>query len=181
MVLSNFGYMNYGKLAVGGFDRTVDDCATVRAYRAGLWDNSPLPWQSMTAPTPYIHFQGNAREALTFYGEVFGCSVQLHTFAEFNRSDGPSDAIAHGYLVGPVELFGSDVSGDERPVRVEGMMLSLLGTAAPSVLTQWFSKLSEGGEVVDFLQVRSWGASDGQVVDRYGLHWLIGFEKDTNG
>jgi PhnB protein len=38
------------------------------------------------------------------------------------------------------------------------------------------SRLSEGGRVVDDLQVRPWGASDGQVVDRYGLHWLIGFE-----
>jgi PhnB protein len=43
---------------------------------------------------------------LTFYGEVFGCAVQLHTFAEFNRADGPADAIAHGYLAGgPVALF----------------------------------------------------------------------------
>ena len=55
-----------------------------------------------------------AREALTFYGDVFGCDVQLFTFAEFNRSDGPADAIAHGYLAdGPVTLFASDVAGDE--------------------------------------------------------------------
>jgi PhnB protein len=26
------------------------------------------------------------------------------------------------------------------------------------------------------LQARPWGASDGQVIDRFGLHWLIGFE-----
>ena len=57
-------------------------------------------------------------------------------------------------------------------------MLSLLGTAAPSALREWFSKLSEGGRVVDALQKRPWGASDGQVVDRYGLHWLIGYEGD---
>src|SRR5262249_4568327 len=43
----------------------------------------------MTAPTPYLHFPGTAREALMFYGDVFGCAVQLHTFAEFNRTDGP--------------------------------------------------------------------------------------------
>jgi len=136
----------------------------------------------MSSLTPYIHFPGTAREAMTFYGDVFGCSVQLHTFQEFNRSDGPPEAIAHGYLSnGPVSLFGSDVSGDERPVRTEGLMLSLLGTAAPSVLTQWFTRLSEGGRVVDVLQVRPWGDSDGQVVDRYGLHWLIGFEKDASG
>ena len=54
----------------------------------------------MTGPSPYVHFAGTARQALTFYGEVFGCAVQLHTFAEFNRDDGPADAIAHGYLAG---------------------------------------------------------------------------------
>jgi PhnB protein len=131
----------------------------------------------MTDPTPYLYFPGTAREALTFYGDVFGCKFQLHTFAEFSRTDGPADAIAHGYLVeGPVSLFAADVSGDDPPFRCEGMMLSLLGTAAPSTLRNWFSGLSESGRVVDELQKRPWGASDGQVIDRYGLHWLIGFE-----
>ena len=58
-------------------------------------------------------------------------------------------------------------------------MLSLLGTASPSVLQGWFKRLSEGGLVVDDLQERPWGASDGQVIDRFGLHWLIGYEADT--
>jgi len=135
----------------------------------------------MTDPTPYVLFPGIAGEALTFYGDVFGCAVQLHTFAEFNRADGPADAIAHGGLVGGlVALSGADVSGNERPVRSEGLMLALLGTADPSTLRTWFSRLSEGGRVVDDLQKRPWGASDGQVIDRYGLHWLIGFEGDES-
>ena len=135
----------------------------------------------MTAPTPYIHFPGTAREALTFYGDVFGCAVQLHTFEEFNRTDGPSNAVAHGSLVeGPVALFAADVAGDAPPLRCEGMTLALLGTSAPCVLRSWFSRLSEGGLVVDDLQTRPWGATDGQVIDRYGLHWLIGFEGDEN-
>jgi len=77
---------------------------------------------------------------------------------------------------GPVALFGADAAGDEPSVRSEGMMLSLLGTASPATLRTWFARLSEGGKVVDDLQERPWGASDGQVIDRYGLHWLIGFE-----
>ncbi len=133
----------------------------------------------MTGPTPYLHFPGTAREALTFYGDVFGCSVQLHTFAEFHRADGPAEAIAHGYLTeGAVALYAADVAGDEPPLQCQGMMLSLLGAATPSTLRVWFSALAEGGHVVDDLQARPWGASDGQVVDRYGLHWLIGFEGD---
>ena len=31
----------------------------------------------MTAPTPYVQFPGTARDALSFYGNVFGCAVQL--------------------------------------------------------------------------------------------------------
>ncbi len=136
----------------------------------------------MTGPTPYVHFPGTAREALTFYGEVFGCPVQLHTLAEFGRTDGPADAIAHGYLAGgPVALYGADASGDEPPFRSQGLMLALLGAAAPAELRRWFSRLGEGGQIVDDLQARPWGASDGQVIDRYGLHWLIGFEAEESG
>jgi PhnB protein len=136
----------------------------------------------MTDPTPYVHFPGTARDALTFYGDVFGGQVQLHSFAEFGRTDGPSDAIAHGQLVeGPVRLFGADVAGDEPPVRCEGLLLSLLGTADPTTLSTWFTRLAEGGQVVDDLQKRPWGASDGRVNDRYGLQWLVGFEGDADG
>ena len=131
----------------------------------------------MTAPTPYLHFPGTAAAALAFYASVFGGEVQLHTLAELNRTVGPADGIAHGYLSqGPVSLFAADVFGDDPPVRCEGLMLSLLGTAEPATLRTWFSRLSEGGRVIDDLQTRPWGASDGQVLDRYGLHWLIGFE-----
>lgn len=133
----------------------------------------------MTAPTPYLHLPGTARDALTFYGELFGCSVQLHTLADFGRTDGAPDAIAHGGLVdGPVALFAADATGGQDSLRCEGLMLSLLGTADPSTLRTWFTALADGGRIVDALQERPWGATDGQVVDRHGLHWLIGFEHD---
>jgi PhnB protein len=135
----------------------------------------------MAGLTPYVHFPGTAREALAFYADVFGGAAQLHTFAEFGRADGPADSIAHGYLVAtPVSLYAADVGGDEPAFRAQGLMLSLLGTAAPGTLRTWFARLAEGGEIVDQLQERPWGASDGQVVDRYGLHWLIGFEGDAD-
>lgn len=133
----------------------------------------------MTAPTPYLHLPGTAREALAFYAGVFGGRVVVHTFAEFGDREAPADGVAHGMLAdGPVALFAADATGDEPAVRVEGLMFSLLGTAPPSTLRRWFAGLAEGGRVVDDLQVRPWGASDGQVLDRYGLLWLIGFEGD---
>jgi PhnB protein len=100
---------------------------------------------------------------LTFYGDVFGCAVQLHTFAEFNPADGLAGAIAHGYLTGgSVTLFGADVPGDEQPFRSEGLMLALPGTAAPSRLRTCVACLGEDGRVVDDLQRRQ---GHGKVVN----------------
>ena len=135
----------------------------------------------MTAPTPYLHFRGDARGALTYYADVFGCAVQLNTFDDFDRTDGPADAIAHGSLVdGPVALFAADLTDDEPAFRSQGLMFALLGTADPATLRAWFAGLAEGGRIVDDLQTRPWGATDGQVIDRFGVHWLIGFEADEN-
>jgi PhnB protein len=130
----------------------------------------------MTAPQIYISFPGTAREALSFYANVFGGELSLHTYEDFSRSDDPSVAIAHGVLSGRVALAGSDTALGEKSVRLEGVMLSLLGTAEPAVLHEWFDKLAIGGQVVDPLSPKPWGASDGQVIDRNGLHWLIGYE-----
>ncbi|WP_285245949.1 VOC family protein [Pseudarthrobacter sp. efr-133-R2A-89] len=130
----------------------------------------------MTAPQIYVMFPGTAREALAFYADVFGGELSLFTYREFSRDDGPPDAIAHGVLSGPVAVAGADAATGEKTVRSEGLMLSLLGTAEPAVLHQWFDELALGGHVIDPLGPKPWGAADGQVIDRHGLHWLIGYE-----
>jgi PhnB protein len=132
---------------------------------------------SVPGITPYLHLPGTAREALEFYAGIFGATAELHTFAEFGRADGPADAIAHGLLVGgPIQLYAADVAEGEPGFRAEGLMLALLGSADPTTLARWFDALAHDGTVLDPLQERAWGASDGQVRDRYGLHWLVGFE-----
>lgn len=130
----------------------------------------------MTGLVPYLHFAGNARDALTFYRDVFGGELVLNTLADFGRTDGPADAIAHGMLQGPVELFGADAGEGDAPLALSGILFSLLGTAGPETLTSWFDALSVGGTVLDPLQERPWGAHDGQVTDRFGVTWLIGYE-----
>jgi PhnB protein len=130
----------------------------------------------VTAPNPYVLFPGSARAALEHYADVFDGEAQLHTYADFGRTDGPGEAIAHGMVVGPVELFGSDAGAGEAGVKIEGLMFSLLGAATPDVLHRWFDGLSAGGTVLDPLAVRPWGDTDGQVVDRFGLKWLIGYQ-----
>jgi PhnB protein len=136
----------------------------------------------MTGPAPYLLFEGTARSALEFYAETFGGSVELHTFGEFDRDDGPPDSVAHGHLHTPhLSLYAADVGTDEDSFVARGIMLSLLGTADPLTLRKWFDGLSQDGSTVQPLEQRPWGASDGQVIDRFGVHWLIGYEAEAAG
>ena len=131
----------------------------------------------MSGPVPYLHFAGQAREVLEFYADVFGGTAVVYTFAQFERTDGDGEAIAHGYLVdSQIELSAADVGAGEEPLSTKGVMFALLGAAEPAVLRRWFARLAEAGTVIDDLQRRPWGGHDGQVVDRYGVHWLLGFE-----
>lgn len=129
-----------------------------------------------TGVKPYFLFPGNAREALELYRGVFGGELELHTYADFGRSDGPADAIAHGILNGPVSLYASDAGADEDGFHSTGLFFALLGAAEPAVLHRWFDALADGGSVLDALQQRAWGAWDGQVRDAFGVTWLIGYE-----
>lgn len=129
----------------------------------------------MTGLTPYLHFPGSARDALAFYQRVFGGELVLNTYADFGRTDGPGESIAHGMLQGRVELFAADAGPGEETLATRGVMFSLLGTAEPTELASWFAALARGGRIVDPLQARPWGDHDGTVVDRFGVTWLIGY------
>ncbi|MBN9176805.1 MAG: VOC family protein [Microbacterium sp.] len=130
----------------------------------------------MTGLTPYLHFDGGAREALEFYRDVFGGDLVIHSYGDFGRGDGPADAVAHGMLQGAVELFASDAGPGEEPLALRGILFSLLGMAEPAELERWFAALAEGGAVLDALALKPWGDHDGQVRDRFGVTWLIGYQ-----
>jgi PhnB protein len=121
-------------------------------------------------------FPGTAREALEFYASVFGGELVLNQYSDFGRTDGPAEAIAHGMLQGPVELFAADAGPGEASLSLQGIHFALLGTADPETLHRWFDALAVGASKIDDLQQRPWGDFDGTVTDRFGVTWLIGYQ-----
>ena len=84
----------------------------------------------MTGLTPYLSFPGTARQALTFYREVFGGDLVLNTLAAFGRRDGPADATAHGILQGLVELPAEASMREFLQERVENLQKAFSGDDA---------------------------------------------------
>lgn len=136
---------------------------------------------NVSGPSPYFQFAGTARHALEHWRGVFGGEVRIATYADFSRTDGPADAVAHGQLTGGLQLFAADASEADEPFAATGLLFSLLGADEPDVLRHWFDALAEGGTVVDALQQRPWGDWDGTVRDAFGVTWLIGFEASALG
>lgn len=125
---------------------------------------------------PYLQFQGTCREAMTFYAEVFGGTVEMMMTADdmpdFAASEDHKDLIAHaGIKVADGEIYGSDdFMDDTRPMAGCSVMVSLPDTAASQAA---FDKLADGGTVTMPFQQTFWSAGFGTVTDRFGVQWMV--------
>ncbi len=124
---------------------------------------------------PYLHFSGNAREAMEFYRSVLGGRLDVMTFGDVGGGGDqyPDDGVMHAFLRTDdgLELMASD-GHDPDAAGPDRVSLSLSGEDT-GTLTRWFEALAEGGEVDVPLEKQVWGDTFGQVTDRYGLRWLV--------
>jgi len=131
--------------------------------------------------SPYLNFAGNTREAMEFYHDVFGGRLDIVTFADFKLDDMPPDGVMHAALItDQFTLFASDaMAGAEDSWKGTRVYLSLMGDDVET-LTVWFYRLAEHGRIGMPLEKQMWGDTYGQVVDRYGIEWMVNIS-DSQG
>jgi PhnB protein len=125
---------------------------------------------------PYLSFQDNAREAMTFYQSVLGGVLTISTYAEFHASDDPAeqDKVMHAQLETPdgLVLMGSDTPNSMEYKPQAGVSVSLSGDDEPRLRGYW-EQLSAGGTVTMPFEKAPWGDMFGMCVDRFGTTWLV--------
>ncbi len=124
---------------------------------------------------PYISFDGNAREAMEHYKQVFGGTLALNTFGELGSPDPASaDKIMHGQLEteSGFTLMGADTPPGEGHRSGNNIAVSLSGDDAEE-LRGYFEKLSDGGTVTVPLEKQMWGDEFGMCQDRFGIAWMV--------
>jgi PhnB protein len=124
---------------------------------------------------PYISFDGNAREAMEFYKDVFGGTLTMNTYSEFGAPDpAHADKIMHGMLEtdSGFTLMGADAPPGAEHNPGDNIVVSLSGDDADELRGYW-SKLSDGGTVAVPLEKQMWGDEFGQCVDRFGISWMV--------
>lgn len=128
----------------------------------------------------YLNFNGNCREAVEFYADVFGTDKpQIMTFGdtppnpEFTLPEEAKHLVMHARL----NILGSNVMFSDvfpgMPFIVGNNISLAIVSENEDELQSIFNKLKAGGKVVMELQETFWSKRYGQVEDQFGILWQL--------
>ncbi|QEC66511.1 VOC family protein [Panacibacter ginsenosidivorans] len=134
---------------------------------------------------PYLNFAGNTEEAFNFYKSVFGGEfTMLQRFKDTPDADKLPPGVAN--MVMHVSLpIGKDniLMGTDAPEQM-GFSLTTgnnfyicIGPDSREEATRLFNGLSAGGKIEMELQDMFWGAYYGSLTDKFGIKWMINYQK----
>jgi PhnB protein len=135
----------------------------------------------MNTINSYMTFNGNCREAMTFYQQCLGGELIFQTIGESPLSEKMpkkmKDFILHSTLSkDSLLLMGSDMVPETGLIRGNSVSL-LLTSDSEKELKSWYKKLSAGGQLTHPLQQNFWGALFGSLTDKFGNNWLFNCPK----
>lgn len=123
----------------------------------------------MRATNIYLNFDGNCREAMTFYGKCLQMEPGFTTFP-----DAP-DRILHSEMAsGPMVLMASDTMPGMPFLRGNNFSISIACESQPE-MERLFAALGENGKVTLAMHDAFWGGRFGMVTDRFGIGWMLSY------
>ena len=138
----------------------------------------------MTQIHAYLTFNGNCREAMTFYRDSIGGELVLQpvkgTPVEGQDCAGGEDSVLHSSLTGDgFLLMASDMVG--RGAYQVGTHLSLsVSCSSEEQMQSFFTNLSAGGSVIEPIRQQFWGDTFGALTDKYGVCWMFIYSKNIH-
>ncbi|HKP70780.1 MAG TPA: VOC family protein [Pyrinomonadaceae bacterium] len=127
----------------------------------------------------YLTFNGNCRDAMSFYKDCLGGELEFQSIGDSPLADNlpadMKDCILHSTLTNDtLVLLASDMAPSAGLVRGNSVSLSL-DCASEDEIRECYSKLASGGTADYPLEQTFWGALFGGLTDRFGNHWLLNY------
>lgn len=127
----------------------------------------------------YLNFDGNAREAMTFYQKCLGAELEIQTFkdAKMDAPKGAESRVMHARLAkGSAVLMASDTMPGTPYKQGNNFSITIECDGIPEE-EKLFTAFSEGGKVTMPLQDTFWGARFGMLTDKFGVTWMFNAEQ----
>lgn len=132
----------------------------------------------MKGIVPYLNFDGNCRQAMTFYNKCLGGKLELHPFSEMPGDIPPEtrDRLMHARVTaGGCEVMASDIMPGMAFQPGTNMTVSVQCESREEI-DRLFAALSENAKVGMPLGDQFWGARFGTLTDQFGVQWMFNFE-----
>ena len=133
----------------------------------------------MQAITPYLIFNRNCREAMTFYQRCLGGELKITTYGEAEPKTAPEhkDEVIHAMLSnGPTVLLASDTMPNTPVIQGNDVWLNI-NCDAPAEVDKVFAALVAGGKPDQAPHDAFWGARFAMLTDKFGIHWMLNAQK----
>ena len=133
----------------------------------------------MKSANTYLLFDGNCREAITFYGECFKSEPNLTPFStapsETGLAQTAPERILHAeFASGPFILMASDTMPGMPFSHGTNFSISL-SCESEEELQTLFAAVGQGGVVTMAIHDAFWGGRFGMLTDRFGINWMFSF------
>ena len=134
----------------------------------------------MTQLSPYVNFNGQCRQAMSFYKECLGGELHIQTVGgspiESQCPAAMKDQVLHSTLINKgIFLMGSDMQAPGAFIQGNNMAISV-NCSSEEEIRSFYSNLSEGGHIIDELRQQFWGGLFGVVTDKFGIRWMFNYE-----
>jgi len=133
--------------------------------------------------TPFLLFDGNCAEAMTFYQSCLGGELALTKVKDSPmKGQTPSEhlnKVIHAHLKsGAIEFSATDWLHPTRTPKQGNTVCLYINGGKYGELKAIFDKLSAGADkqLLDYLRDMPFG-SYGHLADKYGVHWFFQGEK----
>lgn len=128
----------------------------------------------------YLTFDGNCREAMTFYSEALNAPLEMMPGGDMpGAADTDKNRILHARIhKGGVRLMASDTMSMTPFKLQQGNNFSIsVDCESPEEQDRYVAKLQQGGTLTMPLQDTFWGARFGMLTDKFGIQWMFNFDK----
>lgn len=139
----------------------------------------------MTVVNPYLNFNGNTEEAFNFYKSVFGGEFQTLMRFKDNPECGKmvesdKERIMHIALPigkGTVLMATDSLESMGQKLTLGNNFYIALHPESKEEAERLFNGLSAGGKIEMPLQEMFWGALYGSFTDKFGVQWMVNYDK----
>jgi len=138
---------------------------------------------------PYLNLGGTAEEALNFYQDIFGGTIEITRWSEMPPnphmpvSDEWQNKVMHGALTmsDTMTVYAADSVTEDEDKYASNVFLHVEFDSEDE-LRAASEKLSAGGTVNMPVERQFWGAVYGDLVDKYGIGWGLHYQppEDAN-